>query len=146
VPCSLSFLDHALDLVCGLGQVQARRLFGGYGLYAQGVMFGLLSDDELFLKTDRETLERFTSAGCRMWTYGEQKPDTHYFRPPDEAHEDAESMQPWAELGLGAALRARAARVRAQEAWRQRAEVAKVAGRAHRAKPARGPTLRPRSR
>lgn len=107
--CSPSFVDHALDLLSSLGPVQARRLFGGYGIYARGVMFGLLDDDELFLKTDDQSRERFASAGCRVWTYG-ARDETSYYRPPDEAHEDPESMGPWARLGLEAALRKKAAR------------------------------------
>ena len=44
-------------------------MFGGHGLYARGVMFGLLDDDELFLKTDALTRARFVDAGCRPWVY-----------------------------------------------------------------------------
>lgn len=106
---SQTFVDHVLDLVSLLGQpVQARRMFGGHGLYARGAMFGLLDDDELFLKTDAETRPRFVEAGCRRWVYGEMR-ETSYFRPPDEAHEDATAMLPWARLALEAALRGKAA-------------------------------------
>jgi len=109
--CSQSFVDHALDLLSGLGPVQAKRMFGGYGVYARGVMFGLLDDDELFLRVDGETEGRFTAAGCRRWVYpGSTAVSLSYFRPPDEAHEDPEAMDPWARLGLAAALRRKAAK------------------------------------
>ncbi len=107
------FVAHALDLVALLGAVQARAMFGGHGLYAEGVMFGLLDDGELFLKTDAETRERFVVAGCRQWTYVNKKvrmENTGYFRPPDDAHEDPEAMLPWARLALEAAVRARTAK------------------------------------
>jgi DNA transformation protein len=109
------FVEHALDLVSLLGAVEARRMFGGHGLYAAGVMFALLDDGELFLKTDAETRARFVAAGCRRWTYVQGRvrmEETSYFRPPDEAHEDPEAMLPWARLALEAALRARAASAR----------------------------------
>jgi DNA transformation protein len=109
MPCSAEFRDHALDLLSGLGPVEARRLFGGYGLFLSGVMLGLLDDDELFLRFDEESRPRFEAAGCRMWTYGRMT-ETHYLRPPDEAHEDAEAMLPWARLGLASALRRKAAK------------------------------------
>ena len=109
MPCSPTFAEHAVDLLAGLGPVDARRMFGGYGVYARGVMFALLDDDELFLKTDDETRDRFRAAGGRMWVYGRMA-ETNYYRPPDEAHEDPESMLPWAKLGLEAALRRRAAK------------------------------------
>jgi DNA transformation protein len=108
-----SFVAHAVDLVSLVGDVEARRMFGGHGLYAEGVMFALLDDGELFVKTDAETRARFVEAGCRQWRYVHGKVrmvDTGYFRPPDEAHEDAEAMLPWARLALEAALRVRAAK------------------------------------
>jgi DNA transformation protein and related proteins len=121
MPCSTSFVDHALDLLAGLGPVQARRMFGGYGVFLRGVMFGLLDDDELFLKTDDQSRERFTAAGCRRWSWNGEV-ETGYFRPPDEAHEDAEAMLPWGRMGVEAALR--------KKASRDAKAAAKVAGRA----------------
>jgi len=105
------FVTFVLDLLAPLGPVDARAMFGGHGLYARGVMFGLLDGDELFLKTDGESRPRFEEAGCRRWVYGRME-STSYFRPPDDAHEDAEAMEPWARLALEAALRAAAAKAR----------------------------------
>jgi len=107
---SPSFVEHALDLLSLVdAPITARRMFGGHGVYAHGVMFALLDDDELFVKTDPESRPRFVAAGCRNWTYPGMD-ETSYYRPPDEAHEDAEAMRPWAVLGLEAALRLRAAK------------------------------------
>jgi DNA transformation protein len=108
------FVEHALELVGLVARVDARRMFGGHGLFAEGVMFGLLDDGELFLKTDDETRARFVDAGCRRWTFVTKKvrmEETSYYRPPDEAHEDPEAMLPWARLALDAALRLRSARL-----------------------------------
>jgi DNA transformation protein len=104
---SPSFVAHALDLLALVGPVQARRMFGGYGLYAGGGMFGLLDDDELFLKVDDLVRADFVAAGCRQWVYpGPRGPmPGNYYRPPDDAHEDPEAMLTWARLALGAAER-----------------------------------------
>jgi len=106
------FVAHALDLLAPLGLVEAKRMFGGHGIYARGVMFGLLDDEELFLKADDEARPVFEAAGCRQWVFVSSKGSIPggYWRPPDEAHEDAEAMRPWAELGLAAALRKAAAK------------------------------------
>jgi DNA transformation protein len=133
MPSSQSFVDHVLDLLSLLGPVEARRMFGGHGLYAGGAMFGLLDDDELFLKTDAETRAHFAEAGCRMWVYREMR-ETSYFRPPDEAHEDPTAMLPWARLALDAALRGQAAAA-ARSAARERRD---RSGAPARAKAARG--------
>jgi DNA transformation protein len=108
MPVSREFVAHSLDLLSLAGPVQARPMFGGYGLYCRAAMFGLLDDDELFLKTDDACRQEFVDAGCRQWVYqGPKGPMTsHYFRPPDDAHEDPEAMLPWARLAMGAAERA----------------------------------------
>jgi DNA transformation protein and related proteins len=111
VPVSPGYLEHALDLLAGAGPVRARRMFGGCGLYARGVMFGLLDDDELFLKTDEQSRPRFLAAGCRSWVYPGNPGPTSYYRPPDDAHEEAEAMTPWAILAIESALRLQAAKV-----------------------------------
>jgi DNA transformation protein len=108
-----SFVAHAVDLLSLVGPVSARAMFGGHGLYAEGVMFALLDDGELFVKTDAGTRATFVEAGCRPWIFATRSgrtENTGYFRPPDDAHEDPEAMLPWARLALEAALRARAAR------------------------------------
>jgi DNA transformation protein len=110
---SPSFVEHVLDLLALAAPVEARRMFGGHGLYAGGTMIGLLDDDELFLKTDLATRARFVEAGCKPWFYARRDgtvENTSYFQPPDGAHEDAESMLPWARLAIDAAFRARAAK------------------------------------
>jgi DNA transformation protein len=134
---SPGFVTHALDLLALLGPVRARAMFGGHGLYARGVMLGLLDGDELFLRTDGACRPRFVEAGCRRWVYPGRTgriESASYFRPPDEAHEDAEAMLPWARLALDAALRGRAARE------------AKAGPPARRAAPAKIRPKRPRRR
>ena len=131
-----TFVAYAVELLSLLGPVQARPMFGGHGLYAEGVMFGLLDDGELFLKTDDETRAAFVNAGCRRWVYVSEKvrmEETSYFRPPDEAHEDREAMLPWGRLAVTAALRARASKM---------AKRARTSG-APSAKPRSSPASRP---
>jgi len=134
---SPSSVEHALDLLSLLGvPVQARSMFGGHGLYARGVMFGLLDDDELYFKTDGETRPRFLAADCRMWLYPGSD-ETSYYRPPDEAHEDAEAMRPWALLGLEAATRLKAAKDAKAKATAQREKAREDAKAAAERKPMR---------
>jgi DNA transformation protein len=83
-------------------------MFGGHGVYCGDLMIGLVDDDELFLKTDGETRPRFEEVGCRQWVFtgGGKEMRSSYFRPPDEAHESPEEMEPWGRLALEAARRA----------------------------------------
>jgi DNA transformation protein len=105
-----SFVEHSLDLFAPLGDVTARSMFGGHGLYQDGIMFGLLDDGELFLKTDELCQPAFEAAGGKCWTYPSPKGpmQTRYFQPPAEAMDDPESMREWFDLSLAAARRAAA--------------------------------------
>ena len=145
---SKSFVDHALDLLSLAGAVQARRMFGGYGVYEGGRMFALLDDDDLFLKTDDQSRAAFVEAGCQPWVYQSPKGpmSTSYYRPPDPAHEDPESMLPWARLAIGAAGRvaaAKAARGSRKGAAPRKAAAARAEPRKKAAARKASPALRP---
>jgi DNA transformation protein len=104
------FVEHCLELLSPLGPVRARRMFGGWGLYADGLFVALIAAERLYLKAEAGTRERFAAAGCEPFTYGaDGKPVTlGYWTAPPEALESPALMQPWARLALQAALAARA--------------------------------------
>jgi DNA transformation protein len=108
VPESPGFVAFAVELLSRVGPVRARAMFGGHGVYCGDLMIGLVDDDELFLKTDGESRPRFEEVGCRQWVFtgGGKEMRSSYFRPPDEAHESPEDMEPWGWLALEAARRA----------------------------------------
>ena len=108
MPESPGFVAFAVELLSRVGPVRARAMFGGHGVYCGDLMIGLVDDDEIFLKTDGETRPRFEAAGCRQWVYtgGKKEMRSSYFRPPDDAHESPEDMEPWGRLALEAARRA----------------------------------------
>jgi DNA transformation protein and related proteins len=102
-----SFVQYAVDLFAPLGDVVSRSMFGGHGLYLDGVMFGLLDDGELYLKTDDLCQAEFAAAGGKRWTYPSPKGpmETRYFAPPASAMENSDEMRKWFELSIAAALR-----------------------------------------
>ena len=99
--------DYFKEILSGVGAVQARRMFGGQGLYAAGLMFALVIDGELYLKTDEENRPAFAAAGCSAWRYAGKGRlvETSYWSVPAEAMDDREAMTPWARLALDAAGR-----------------------------------------
>lgn len=96
------------ELLAPIGRITARRMFGGAGLYADGLIVGLEVAGALYLKTDAQTRQAFADAGGQPFVYdGKGKPVTmSYWTPPEEAMDSPEAMQPWARLALEAALRA----------------------------------------
>ena len=99
--------DHSAELLSSLGPIKQRAMFGGYGLYAEGLIIGLVVFDCLFLKTDAVSKAHFIAAHCTPFTY-EGKGKTvvmSYYEPPAEAFDSSAAMQPWARLAVEAALR-----------------------------------------
>jgi DNA transformation protein len=89
-------------------------MFGGSGLYRDGVMFGLVSGGEIFLKSDEGTVPRFRAAGSRPFVYAKGGKETtmSHWSLPTEALDDSDELKRWAELAFQAALRAPKARKR----------------------------------
>ena len=99
------------DLFASLGPVSIRRMFGGKGVYHQGVIFALeLRDGGLMLKGDAQTASELEGAGARRWTYegrGGRMSAMPYWSVPEDAFDDPDAMTRWARLAFEAALRAR---------------------------------------
>jgi DNA transformation protein len=106
------FAAYAVELLGTAGRVAARRMFGGYGVYCDGVMFALIADDVLYLKADGESRAEFERAGSEPFVYEARGRRTTlaYWRAPDEAMESRAAAAPWARAALAAALRARTAK------------------------------------
>jgi DNA transformation protein len=93
-----------------LGPVTVRRMFGGSGVYADGLCFALALNGEVYIKTDAENRDAFEAAGSQPFVYfARGKPTTvSYWRLVAEAYDDADALKRWAALGLAAARRAAA--------------------------------------
>jgi DNA transformation protein len=99
---------HLRDLFQGLGGITIRKMFGGQGIYHQGVIIAVVVDGELLLKADGETVPEFEAAGCQQWAYEGKSKSVRmpYWRVPGEALDDPEDFTPWARLAYAAGLRA----------------------------------------
>jgi DNA transformation protein len=93
------FKDFITDQLAGFGPVIIRNMFGGAGIYADGVMFGLLADDVLYLKADETTFATFAAEGMGPFTY---KPDGRapvamsYWEVPPRLLEEPDELAEWA--------------------------------------------------
>jgi DNA transformation protein and related proteins len=103
------FAAYVVDLLQGVGPVYSRRMFGGFGLFLQGLMFGLITDNTLYLKVDDEIRADFDELGLQAFSYLKQgKTKLSYFQAPEEAMDNPELMSEWGSKCYGAALRAAA--------------------------------------
>lgn len=105
--------DHIRELFVVFGAVSVRRMFGGAGLYADGVMFGLVSDGQIYLKADAATAAAFEREGCGPFEYGTKagkRAVMSYWRLPDRLYDDPDDLAQWAKRALAAAQRKPAAK------------------------------------
>jgi len=92
----------------GLGRLDIKRMFGGAGVYASGVMFALLDDGVVWLKADEALAQAFREAGCRQFTYPTKDGRTMamgYWTLPEAALDDPDEAVAWARRSLDVAVR-----------------------------------------
>lgn len=102
-----AYIEYLRELLAPLGKISNKKMFGGHGIYCDGVIMGLVIDEAFYLKVDEETRQLFTDKGCEPFTYEmkSRRVAMSYWSVPDDAMESSEQMLPWAKLALGAALR-----------------------------------------
>ncbi len=101
------------EMFTAVGPVTIRRMFGGKGIYRDGVIFALFLFDEIMLKADAQSAPEFSQAGSRQWVYqrpGKSPVAMPYWSVPDSALDDPDEMATWARLALEAGLRSEAAK------------------------------------
>jgi DNA transformation protein and related proteins len=101
------------DVFQGVGPVQIRRMFGGQGIYCDGMMFALEAGGELYLKADGQTEDRFRVLGSRPFAYTDRNGRTatmSYWLIPESALDDPDEAAELARLALTAARRTKVAR------------------------------------
>lgn len=101
-----------LEQLAAAGRVTHRAMFGGVGLYLDGLFFALIADDTLWLKTDDSNRPRFERAGSRPFCPFPDRPDQQmaYWEVPAEVLEDADELRIWAREAQAVALGAKSAR------------------------------------
>ncbi|MBA5685849.1 TfoX/Sxy family protein [Rugamonas apoptosis] len=107
---SPDFLSYLSDVLAPLGSVRSKRMFGGVGIYIDGLFCAIILDDCLYFKADDDNEAQFRAAHCVQFTYQKlgETCALRYYRVPDEAMDDASDMLRWARLGMAAALRKQA--------------------------------------
>lgn len=106
------YRDFVLEQLAGAGRVTSRAMFGGVGLYLDGLFFALIADDSLYFKTGDSNRPRFQSAGSRPFCPYPERPDQQmgYWEVPADVLEDADTLALWAREALAVALKASAVR------------------------------------
>jgi DNA transformation protein len=101
--------EHIRELFAAFGRVAVRRMFGGAGVFAEGVMIALVADGVIYLKADEQSVFAFEREGLGPFTYmrgGTEAAVMSYWRLPERLYDDPEELAAWASAALKAARRA----------------------------------------
>jgi DNA transformation protein len=97
MPISDSYLQYVLEQLSPLGEVTAKRMFGGVGLFRDGLMFGLIADYVLYLKVDDSNRGTYQAVGMMPFRPGDKSPVMPYYQVPVGVMEDKETLMEWAQ-------------------------------------------------
>ena len=104
--------EFVRDLFAQFRPVTMKRLFGGAGLYADGLIFGLVFDGAIFLKVDELSIPDFEREGSKPFVYTRAKSpgrvgrhSMSYWRLPERLYDDPDELVVWAERALAIAER-----------------------------------------
>ncbi len=106
---SADYLNYVLEQLSGLPGVTHRRMFGGAGLYCEGVIFGFISDDVLYFKAGPENRADYTARGMSAFRPYKNKAriSVTYYELPADVLEDPDECAVWARRCLSEAARPR---------------------------------------
>ncbi|MBI1286331.1 MAG: hypothetical protein GC178_02025 [Flavobacteriales bacterium] len=91
-------IQYAVDQLSEFGEVTTRKMFGGVGIYRNGIMFGLItSKNEFMLRVGDETRNDYENRGSKPLTHAKMKHAMPYWEVPAEIAEDRNELRIWAE-------------------------------------------------
>jgi len=104
------FIEYLLELLHDMGAIEARPMFGGYGLFYDGLMFALIADEVLYLKTDEINRIDFENRDLRAFSYERKGKEIllSYNEAPGEVLDEPDEMCIWARNSIDAAKRSAA--------------------------------------
>lgn len=95
------YIDFAKDLLSGLGEITVKRMFGGAGIYSDGLFFAIIENDTLRLKVDDTNRADFEAARMGPFKpYKDKKEIMQYYEVPIEVLEDSRELEKWARKAL----------------------------------------------
>ena len=115
------FAEFLHDQLAPLGRVTMRRMFGKTGVFCDGLMFGMVTDDTLYLRVDDHNRAAFKEAEADPPLNYEKKGSTidlAFWRAPERLFDEPDELVTWARAALGAARRVAAKRERTAPARR----------------------------
>ena len=108
-----SFAEFLREQLAPLGRVTMRRMFGKTGVFCDGLMLGMVTDDTLYFRVDDDNRVVFKEAeAVPPLSYEKQGRaiDLSFWRAPERLLDEPDELVSWARAALAAARRIAAKR------------------------------------
>lgn len=106
MPVSDEYLAYVIDQLECLGSIRPRRMFGGAGLYFEGLFFAVVADDVLYFKVDDSNRPDYEAEGMEAFRpFPDKSMVMGYYQVPIDVLESKETIRDWAEKALRVAER-----------------------------------------
>ena len=105
---STAFADFLREQLAPLGEVSVRRMFGKTGVFCNGVMLGMVTENTLYFRVDdlnRETFKEAESFPPLNYVKQGSTIDLSFWRVPDRVIDEHDELVAWARAALAAAHR-----------------------------------------
>jgi len=104
---SESYRDFVLEQLGRVAPVTAKRMFGGVGIYSQGLFFALIAEDRLYFKVDDTTRPDFERLGMEPFRPFGEDSAMGYYEVPADVVEDPVQLTAWMNKAIAVAARAK---------------------------------------
>ena len=111
-----SFAQFLREQLAPVGRITLRRMFGKTGVFCDAVMFGMVTDNVLYLRVDEQNREAFKEAASSPplnYAKGGSTIDLSFWQAPERLFDEPDELIQWARVALAAARRVAAKRGRA---------------------------------
>src|SRR3954451_371979 len=107
---SQSYREFVLEQLGRVTPVTGKSMFGGVGIYAQGLFFALIAEDRLYFKVDDATRPDFEGRGMEPFRpFGEDRA-MGYYEVPVDVVEDVTQLETWIRKAIEAAAAVRSSK------------------------------------
>ncbi len=94
------YLNYIQDQLSDFGEVEIKRMFGGVGIFRDGLMFGKIGGDTFRLKVDESNQKMYEDRGMKPFYSESKKKGMPYWEVPADVVEDRGELAKWAKMSF----------------------------------------------
>ena len=92
---SPDYLNFVLEKLSPIGDIKSRAMFGGYGIFCEGLMFALISEDTLYFKVNETNRDMYKKTQSKPFPHG-----ISYWEVSTDVLEENAELQKWANISI----------------------------------------------